>query len=108
MTGSTEILERAQTCIGLFHNVLSTISGRERLDPNAELAALIDDQLGRFNIWAGNIGVFANTYTSLDYRVRDIPQIKDLIVQQLDGLAKYLKHGTYLVATQYNQALTFS
>ena len=104
MAGSAEISDRAQMCAGLFHKILSAISGRERIDSDPELSAQIDDQLGRFSIWAGNIGVFAQATASLDYRVRDIPQIKDLIVQQLDGLVKYLTHGMYLVPTRCHES----
>ena len=105
MARSAAIFDRAQTCIDLFHNVLSATRGDEGIDSNAELAARLEDELGRFSIWAGNIGVFAvHENTTLDYRVRDAPQIKDLIVQQLDGLAKYLKHGMYLVETRCNRS----
>ncbi len=93
MPGDATILDYARTCMVLFDTLLSSLNGTSRPDPDAELSAQADDQSGRFSIWAGNIGVFATANASLDYRVRGTPQIKDLIIQQLDGLAKFLQRS---------------
>lgn len=98
MPGDATILDHAQTCMVLFDDLLSTINGKSRPDPDAELSAQADDQAGRFSIWAGNIGVFATVNASLDYRVRDTPQIKGLIIPQLGGLAKFLQRSMYPIA----------
>lgn len=93
MARDATIVEYSQTCMVLFDKLLLSIDGISRPDPDTELSAQADDQLGRFSIWAGNIGVFATANASLDYRVRDTPQIKDLIIQQLNGLAKFLQRS---------------
>ncbi|KAL1638136.1 hypothetical protein SLS58_008973 [Diplodia intermedia] len=53
----------------------------------------VDDQLARFNIWTCNIGVFASGHASLDYRLRDSPEAKTLMIQLLEGLHRFLKRG---------------
>ncbi|KAG4438024.1 hypothetical protein IFR05_006483 [Cadophora sp. M221] len=41
-------------------------------------------QLARFNLWASNIGVFANRHASLDYRLRTAPVVKATIEGNLE------------------------
>ncbi|CAK7215158.1 hypothetical protein SCUCBS95973_002385 [Sporothrix curviconia] len=41
------------------------------------------DLLSRLNMWAGHTGVFAEFHISLDYRLRDIPDLKELILAHL-------------------------
>lgn len=52
--------------------------------------ARLRDVAGRFNLWASNMGVFARLHASLDYRLRDLADVKELILEQLvymvDGL----------------------
>lgn len=61
--------------------------------PPKASATDVDDQLARFNIWASNIGVFASGHASLDYRLRDSPEAKSLMIQLLEGLQRFLMRG---------------
>lgn len=45
-----------------------------------------EDQLARFKIWVANLGIFENGHSSIDYRLRDHPNILNLITRQLDVL----------------------
>ena len=45
-----------------------------------------EDQLARFNIWSTSLGVFENGHASIDYRLRDHPDVLNLVVSQLDVL----------------------
>ena len=94
MSGQTTILDRAWRCMVLFNQLLAAVDKNTTTELESGPSALINDQVGRFRIWAGNIGLYADASASLDYRVQDIPQIKNLIVQQLDGLGRYLQRGT--------------
>ena len=44
------------------------------------------DELEHFQVWAQNIGTFASDHASLDYRVRDAPEVKYSIVALLRTL----------------------
>ena len=66
-------------CLGQAHPVLPP-----------QDATLIEDQLGRFSIWAGNIGVFARGRASMDHRLREAPDIQRLVV----GLVNLVKSRT--------------
>ena len=48
------------------------------------------NQTAQFNIWATNIGVFAEGHHSLDYRLKDIPETGELIALLLSALEKDL------------------
>lgn len=54
-----------------------------------------EDQLARFKLWIANLGVFANGHASIDYRLRDHPNVLSLITQQLNVLKVNLEKRTY-------------
>ena len=54
---------------------------------------LAEDQLGRFRIWAKNIGVFAKGHASLDYRLRDSAEVGLLMIEQLEALQDSVQKG---------------
>ena len=45
-----------------------------------------EDQIARFKIWSASLGVFENGHASIDYRLRDHPEVLNLDTQQLDVL----------------------
>lgn len=71
----------AQICTTEFQKCLdkaATIHPRE--------LALVEDQLARFLVWTANIKVFAPGRESLDHRLREAPDVQDIIVGLLEGL----------------------
>ncbi|PYH88057.1 hypothetical protein BO71DRAFT_150607 [Aspergillus ellipticus CBS 707.79] len=50
---------------------------------------LAEAQLARFNLWATNIGVFANSKASVDFRLRDSPDVQRIIINLLDVVGIY-------------------
>jgi hypothetical protein len=44
------------------------------------------DLTGRFNIWTSNMGAFAALHASLDYRLRDLADVKELILDHLENM----------------------
>lgn len=93
------IASRTKTCVELFKrlNELSREPDgqQDATAPTTEAA----DALGRFRIWAGNIGAFQKfeSKSSLDYRLRDAKKIAIQIVGLLDDLAESLEDGAYHV-----------
>jgi hypothetical protein len=57
-------------------------------------------QLGRFNLWTSNIGVFSSCQASLDYRLRTAPTAKAAVDGNLEILCTQLLSGeiSHLVA----------
>jgi hypothetical protein len=54
-----------------------------------------ENQLARFNIWIANLGIFENGHASVDYRLRDHPDVLNLVIQQLDVLKINLQKRMY-------------
>ena len=55
--------------------------------------ASAEDQLARFRIWAGNIGVNAKLHASLDYRLRDSKEARELTLDLLEVLHDHIRRG---------------
>jgi len=72
-------------------DALETIEGSKY---QAELSsAAVNDELGRFRIWAGNIGALKTGRASLDYRLRDVGYLHQNVVSLLEGLSQSLYEG---------------
>lgn len=69
----------------------SSLLERERSEHSkSTILNSLQDELGRFKIWAGNLGVFAAGHASADYRLRYEPDIKDVIIRLLKRLENHL------------------
>ena len=69
------IAPKVKDCIDFFNKLLHVSDEK----PDAKTA--LDDHIGRFNIWAGNVGAFQafSLPISLDYRLREAPKITEQI-----------------------------
>ncbi|KAF5989286.1 serine threonine kinase, partial [Fusarium coicis] len=82
-----DIGEIARQCAKSFSDIVQNATS-----PSPPMdAEFLKDQLARFRIWTGNLGVFASGTASADYRLCDDPDIKDIIVKLLQRLAYNLK-----------------
>jgi hypothetical protein len=77
------IREHSKRCFQLFTDCSNAVSQQE-LDAAEKVKIGVKDEFSRFRLWLSNIGVFAELQLSLDFRVRDAPDIKDLFLKQLD------------------------
>lgn len=86
----------------------ATIAGRARacairlnevVSQSHQAMPAFEDQLARFNIWAANIGVFAEGHASLDYRVRNSNKVKAMVMQLLQTLQRKLQFGEYYLTS---------
>lgn len=64
-----------------------------------------EDQLGRFRIWAKNIGVFAEGHACLDYRLRDSAEVRLLMIDQLETLQSSVLRGEKTMSGMYMSKL---
>ncbi|TGO51259.1 hypothetical protein BCON_0165g00090 [Botryotinia convoluta] len=73
---------------------VATVFARGRakqLEPH--LRSELENELGRFKIWAGNLGVFAPGRASVDYRLRDDADVKEILIQMLGRLRQSTKQA---------------
>lgn len=73
----------AQDCHDSFFNSFDLLNGYQ--DGGTRWSTL-RDLIGRFNIWSTNMGVFATLHASLDYRLRDLTDVKELILEHLRNI----------------------
>lgn len=97
---STSILRATQQCIQFFRRGLprSSRGMLSPLDPGSQ--AILENQMGRFKIWAGNIGVFAAGTACTDYRLRQDQDIRGVMIQMLARLKKHLEQLISLSSLQ--------
>jgi hypothetical protein len=89
----SEILARsAGDCLGSFESCITKTTETKEVE-EIDVAEFLDTECGRFRIWADGIGVFAGGHASLDYRLRDSPPVKDLLLGQLNIVRKHLTRG---------------
>ena len=93
---STHIAPYALSCIRLLGNLAALMR-----DPNCQLRdqlslSDVEDALGRFKVWGGNLGAFVTSTSSkrsLDHRLREASQIKDQLIKLLARLSSSLERG---------------
>jgi hypothetical protein len=97
------IRKASQRCLSLFLNLKNIRISKSLSGPgtNEQTYGTLQDELVRFKLWASNIGVFADVHVSLDFRLRDLPDITELFLRQLDTIEERLKQGTYHSPSQY-------
>ncbi|PGH18593.1 hypothetical protein AJ79_00372 [Helicocarpus griseus UAMH5409] len=81
-SNESKIAITAKACLDQLLDSLNTLEVGE----NEILWNKLLDQTGRLQIWISNIGVFADTRASLDYRLWELPDLRDLIVQLLESI----------------------
>ncbi|RKL01602.1 hypothetical protein BFJ68_g12251 [Fusarium oxysporum] len=82
------VAECAQKCFESFQHCLDSASRSDKLStPRSQLSLVrVEDQLARFQLWTTNIRVFSTGRDSLDYRLRDVPDIQTPVIGLLQAL----------------------
>jgi hypothetical protein len=102
-----EIQETAGLCRAAFTAILTAVTGDELIikripqlfhqqPDKLPIFTVTDlrDEFEQFRIWAENIGIFASDHASLDYRLRDAPDVKESVVSLMQSLRSDLEEGT--------------
>lgn len=97
----TSISSMALGCNILLESLIDTAQALQESQPEqgspAELCHLLEDELGRFRVWAANLGAFQdpNSPRSLEYRLRDGPVMRSSVVSGLKRLMDTGDRGMY-------------
>ncbi len=82
----------AKACQGLFANLLSRVGDLKDVPP---LVTEVQDQYGRFNLWTASMAVFAPGQACLDFRLKDVPEARDLFVKHISILTTRIEQRMY-------------
>lgn len=82
MSSKYAIADAAKSCLEAFNKCLEVMS----------TTPWPDEQLDRFNLWAGNSGILASydDHISMDWRLRERQDLVEMMLQLLDPLENYL------------------
>lgn len=87
------IASSVSDCIHSFENFVFQIRHTDAQASNMIEASEVIDELGRFRVWAGNIGAHRKGLSSLDYRLRDASHIKRKVQSLLSDLDDAIQRG---------------
>jgi hypothetical protein len=82
------VYELTACCSQSFEELLQLLSKAK-----ADVFDAAETQVGRLNIWTSNVGALANKNASLDYRLRNSHDIKEMIIQLLQLMDRNLRRG---------------
>jgi hypothetical protein len=83
------ILRLYWACIESFTLLADTVGGSEFSD----ISTGLKDELGRFRIWVENAGAHRSGRVSLDYRLREAPEVKEVVLELMNNLHSDLQDG---------------
>ncbi|KAF8866264.1 hypothetical protein BDZ45DRAFT_336280 [Acephala macrosclerotiorum] len=75
------ITRGSELCLGSFQQCL-----QQSASTSPRELSLVEDQIARFSIWTASIGVFAPGRASMDHRLREVPEVQDVVRGLLDAL----------------------
>ncbi|KAG6368270.1 hypothetical protein INS49_002473 [Diaporthe citri] len=78
-----EIRKRSEICFQSFTEISHSAQVQRGGGTYDHVISGLIDTFSRFRLWISNIGVFADDQLSLDYRVREVGEIKELFLGQL-------------------------
>lgn len=59
--------------------------------------SLVEDQFARFSLWTSSTGVFAPNRASMDHRLREAPDIQEVVAGLLEALDDHIQNCRYML-----------
>ena len=88
-----EIRSHASACSGSFQELCTLLYEAELLIQNLLQPSSLEDEYGRFKVWAANLGALQKGHSSLDYRLRASPLLNTNVLKLLKELQVNLREG---------------
>lgn len=91
----TQLLRLNETTHGseLGHRLSVLFQQPPRKTPVMDLSDLADE-FEQYRVWARDLGVFASDNSSLEYRLREAPEVRENILSLLQDLKEDLSEST--------------
>lgn len=89
----TSIADRTYSCLEGFNALIHALETRSTGQGDELSLLAVEDQIGRFRLWAGNIGALQEGRSSLDYRLKDAKFVAENVQRLLDSLQASLIGG---------------
>ena len=107
---NSAIATHCSECRTLFLQLSNAIQGNLSDSSNRYqiTESFVQDELGRFRVWLGNVGAHRFGRVSLDYRLREAASMRDSVLELLKDLednireGRFKSHFKFLTATRIN------
>lgn len=92
-TGTLSIASFYSVCIQSFDRLCDLLQSPD-CEFSSQISVLdLQDELGRFRVWAGNVGAHRSGRVSLDHKLREASQIHNKVTELLKDLDEALQEG---------------
>jgi hypothetical protein len=96
----SSIASHVQDCLNGFHDACNNLSKAKPNIRSKLLPGTIQESLGRFRLWVGNIGAHRRGRSSLDYKLREASHIRDRVLELLQSLKSVLQEALEIITEQ--------
>ncbi|WKT46770.1 hypothetical protein QSH57_011644 [Fusarium oxysporum f. sp. vasinfectum] len=101
----SSISDHVSACLQEFNSLCNSrtiwVDEIESERSQSEISLLkLQNELGRFKVWSGNIGAHRKGRSSLDHRLRDASNIQDQVVELLEDLRESLQDAEGILTGQ--------
>ncbi|KAF8417857.1 hypothetical protein EV426DRAFT_352969 [Tirmania nivea] len=90
----TSIASQYERCIYTFSQLYERL---ESTDYDHDILSRIEDEIGRFRVWAAQVGVRRSGSASLNYRLREAPHVHSRVSELIDEIQEDLENGLNIV-----------
>src|SRR4051812_33015464 len=98
MEDPSPIASRVQRCFAAFHAVCTSLPKAEISIKRKILPWDINDQIGRFRLWCGNVAAHRNGRSSLDHKLREASHIRDRVIELLKNLEVVIQEAREIIS----------
>jgi hypothetical protein len=94
------IFRRYNTCVQAFEKLIT--HRRHNIDPldcKDDVSDLLEDDYGKFRVWAGNTGAHRLGRVSLDYRLRESSHMSSKVLAILANLEDDLEESRIILSS---------
>lgn len=93
VTGTQSIASWYGVCIESFGRLCDLLRVSESEFSSQISLLALQNEIGRFRVWAGNVGAHRGGRTSLDHRLREASQVHEQVTKLLSDLGGALQEG---------------
>ncbi|KAH7092281.1 hypothetical protein FB567DRAFT_435123, partial [Paraphoma chrysanthemicola] len=91
------IATHVRDCLNSFHEACNSLIKASPAIRSKVLPGTIQESLGRFRLWVGNIGAHRRGRSSLDYKLREASHIRDRVLELLRNLKSVLQEALEII-----------
>ena len=89
----SSVASQYERCIYTFSQLYERL---ESTDHDHDVLSSVEEEIGRFRVWAAQTGAHRSGRVSLDYRLREAPHVHSQVSELIGEIQEDLENGTLL------------